>query len=380
MANKTIEANGAAPSTLHPMLDHLLDLLVRQQGSDLHIQADQAPRVRVNGKLRKVGEWVPAGRETEALARSLLSDDGSVRLAGGSEIDIAVTDKQHGRFRVHIFRQMGTIAISFRRVVTDIPTFSSLGVPEVARSLAEAQRGLILVTGPTGSGKTTTLAAMIDHINRNRECHIVTIEDPVEVVHRPDLAEISQREVGTDTADFATAMRAAMREDPDVILVGEMRDLETVSAALTAAETGHLVLSTLHTTDAVETINRIVDFYPPHQQHQVRVSLAGSLKGIVGQRLVPTVGGNSRVPAVEVLVNNGRVQQCVVEGHRADDLFEIMRQGDYYGMCTFDQSLARLAISGDIDTATAALYASKPHDLQLELARQTASAALEPLV
>src|SRR5581483_8673777 len=239
--------------------------------------------------------------------------------------------------------------------------------PEVVARLANEQRGLVLVTGPTGSGKTTTLAAMIDHINRSREVHIVTIEDPIEVLHRDNLAEISQREIGFDTRDFATAMRAAMRQDPDVILVGEMRDQETVAAALSAAETGHLVFSTLHTIDATETVNRIVDFFPPHQQNQIRVALAGALKGTICQRLVPTADGSARVAALEVMVVNGRVQQCIVDPQRTGDIHEIVADGEYYGMQTFDQALVRLYEEGKIDLRGAMMTASNPHDLKVML-------------
>ncbi len=236
--------------------------------------------------------------------------------------------------------------------------------------LAEEMRGLVLVTGPTGSGKTTTLAAMVDHINHLRSCHIVTIEDPVEYLHTDDLAAIDQREIGFDTESFGSAMRVVLRQDPDVILVGEMRDQETVAAALTAAETGHLVFSTLHTINATETINRIVDFFPPHQQSQTRVSLAGSLKGIICQRLIPTADGKSRVPALELLVVNGRIQQAIVDPLLTSDIEGIVADGEYYGMLTFDQSLVTLIADGTIDLAEAMATASNPHDLKVMLERK----------
>jgi len=223
----------------------------------------------------------------------------------------------------------------------------------------------VLVTGPTGSGKTTTLAAMIDWINHDREVHIMTIEDPIEVLHRDELASINQREIGVDTRDFGAAMRSAMRQDPDVILVGEMRDEETVSAALRAADTGHLVLSTLHTTDAPETINRIVDFFPPHQHGQVRATLAGSLKGTICQRLVPTSNGDARVAVLEVMVVNGRIQQCILDPLQTGDIQAIIADGEYYGMQTFDQHLAKLYERGVIDWAGAVGVASNPHDLRI---------------
>jgi twitching motility protein PilT len=257
-----------------------------------------------------------------------------------------------------------------RRVRPSSASFEELGLPEVIRQLADEPRGLVLATGPTGSGKTTTLAAMVDHINHTRECHIVTIEDPLEVLHSDDLASINQREVGFDVVDFARAVRSAMRQDPDVILVGEMRDTETVSAALSAAETGHLVLSTLHTIDATETVGRIVDFFPPYQQGQVRVVLAGTLRGTICQRLVRRADGTGRVPALEVMVVNGRIQECIVDPLRTSEIKDIVAEGDYYGMQTFDQSLAELIEAGTIDLGSAMAVASNPHDLRVVLQRR----------
>jgi twitching motility protein PilT len=260
--------------------------------------------------------------------------------------------------------------MAMRLVRANAATVSDLGLPETITRLAEEHRGLVLVTGPTGSGKTTTLAAMVDHINHTRACHVVTIEDPVEFYHADDLATIDQREVGFDTDSFSSAMRVVLRQDPDVILVGEMRDLETVSAALTAAETGHLVLSTLHTINATETINRIVDFFPPHQQNQIRVSLAGSIRGIICQRLVPTADGKGRVPALELLVSNGRIQQAIVDSIQTSDIEAIIADGEYYGMMTFDQSLAGLVAEGVINVPEAMNSATNPHDLKVLLERR----------
>jgi twitching motility protein PilT len=249
-------------------------------------------------------------------------------------------------------------------------TVAELGLPEAVTRLSEEMRGLVLVTGPTGSGKTTSLAAMVDHINHTRMCHIVTIEDPVEYLHNDDQAAIDQREIGFDTDSFAAAMRVVLRQDPDVILVGEMRDMETVSAALTAAETGHLVFSTLHTINATETINRIVDFFPPHQQSQTRVSLSGSLKGIICQRLIPTADNQSRVPVLEILVMNGRIQQAILDPLQTGDIEGIVAEGEYYGMTTFDQSLASLIQAGTIELAEAMATATNPHDLKVLLERR----------
>jgi len=352
----------------HEWLDRLLRVVAETDGSDLHIKVGSPPRIRVHGDLRKMeGEPSTTPDETAAMAAAIMQPEVAEQFMVRHEADFAYSVPGIGRFRTNVFRQRGSVAMVFRRVRSQVPTVEELGLPEVVTRLSNEQRGLILVTGPTGSGKTTTLAAMIGHINRTRECHIVTIEDPIEIVHRDDLAEISQREIGFDTHDFASAMRSAMRQDPDVILVGEMRDQETVYAALTAAETGHLVLSTLHTIDSAETINRIVDFFPPYQQNQVRVALAGALKGTICQRLVATVDGQGRVPALEVMVANGRIQQCIVDPGRGGDIKEIIADGEYYGMQTFDQSLSRLYEQGRIDLRGALVAASSPHDLKVML-------------
>ncbi|MEI7656277.1 MAG: PilT/PilU family type 4a pilus ATPase, partial [Actinomycetes bacterium] len=246
---------------------------------------------------------------------------------------------------------------------------TSLGVPDAVSALALEPRGLVLVTGPTGSGKTTTMAGMIDHINENREVHVMTIEDPIEVIHHDKKAMINQREVRVDTDDFSTAMRAAMRQDPDVIFVGEMRDIETVTAALTAAETGHLVLSTLHTTDATETVNRIIDFFPPHEQAQIRLSLAASLRGIVCQRLVPRADGEGRCVAMEICVNTGRVAEALANPEKTADIEQLVKDGSFYGMQSFDQSLISLFRDGVITLDAALVASTDPHDLTVELRR-----------
>ena len=352
----------------HPRLDALLRAMEGLDASDLHIKVGSPPRIRIHGTLRKVeGEESLTPDVTTEMAAGIMRDDIAEQFARRNEADFAYAIPGVGRFRVNVFRQRGSVAMVFRRVQTSAARFDQLGLPEVVGRLASEHRGLVLVTGPTGSGKTTTLAAMIDHINRTREVHIVTIEDPIEVLHQDQLAQINQREIGFDTNDFASAMRAAMRQDPDVILVGEMRDQETVAAALSAAETGHLVFSTLHTIDATETVNRIVDFFPPHQQNQIRVALAGALKGTICQRLVPTVDGKGRVPALEVMVVTGRIQQCIVDPQRTGDIHEIVADGEYYGMQTFDQSLVKLYEAGSIDLRAAMMTATAPHDLKVML-------------
>jgi twitching motility protein PilT len=241
-----------------------------------------------------------------------------------------------------------------------------MGLPEVIRQLADEQRGLVLVTGPTGSGKTTTLAAMIEHLNHTRQSHIVTIEDPIEVLFRDDVASINQREVGTDTESFLSALRAALRQDPDVILIGEMRDTETVRTSLQAAETGHLVLSTLHTVDATETVNRVVDFFPPEQQGQIRLTLAGALKGIICQRLVSARDGGM-VPCHEILMNTGRVAERISDSDKTAEIHEVIAEGGYYGMCTFDQSLLQLVKDERVTVEAALSASSNPHDFTLQL-------------
>jgi twitching motility protein PilT len=353
----------------HPQLDGLLSALAAHDGSDLHIKGDAVPRIRVDGDLRRLQADPLTPDLLSEMAAAIMRPDTADTFERRNEADFAYSTEA-GRFRVNAFRQRGTVAMIFRRVRSSAATFDDLGLPVVLARLANEPRGLVLVTGPTGSGKTTTLAAMIDHINANREVHVVTIEDPIEVLHNDKMASIEQREIGVDTADFGSAMRAAMRQDPDVILVGEMRDEETVAAALSAAETGHLVLSTLHTIDATETVNRIVDFFPPHKQKQIRIALAGSLKGIVCQRLVPRADKTGRVAALEVLVANGRIAQCIAEPHLGGDINEIIADGEYYGMQTFDQHLIKLVEQGVVDMEGASLGATNLHDLRVALNRK----------
>ncbi|MHB1487170.1 MAG: type IV pilus twitching motility protein PilT [Acidimicrobiales bacterium] len=355
----------------HERLDACLAKLAKLGGSDLHVKVGSPPRVRVDGTLSVLDDEEPlTPADTTSMADAVMRPEIAEHFAQHNEADLAYAVPGLGRFRVNVFRQRGSVAMVLRRVVMSAARFEELGLPPVVAKLSDEQRGLVLVTGPTGSGKTTTLAAMVDHINRNRSCNIVTIEDPIEVLHKDQRASISQREIGFDTNSFATAMRAAMRQDPDVILVGEMRDIETVSAALSAAETGHLVLSTLHTIDATETVNRIVDFFPPYQQHQVRVALAGSLRGTLCQRLVPRSDGMGRAVAMEAMVTNGRIQQCILDPALTENIREIITDGDYYGMQTFDQSLFTLYEKGAIDMREAMMAASNPHDLKVMLQKK----------
>jgi twitching motility protein PilT len=352
-------------------LDRLLHVLAELDGSDLHIKAFAPPRMRVNGELRTVDDEPQFNaEETNALAETMMPPNILEIFRARHEADFAYTVSGLGRFRVNAFMQRSSVALAIRRVRTSASTIAELELPDVVRRLAEERRGLVLVTGPTGSGKTTTLASMIDHINHTRADHVITIEDPIEYLHTDDQAAIDQREVGFDTDSFTSAMRVVLRQDPDVILIGEMRDPETVFTALTAAETGHLVFSTLHTSTATETVNRIVDFFPPHQQGQIRVSLAGALKGTICQRLVARSDGAGRVPAVEVMVVNGRIQQAILDPIQTSDIDQIMIEGQYYGMQSFDQALADLLEREVIDLREAMSTASNPHDLKVMLERK----------
>lgn len=349
-------------------LDALLRQLDAQDGSDLHLKVGSPPHIRVNGDLQAMpGEEPLHAADTKVAAQAIMEPATWETFADLREADFAYSAAGLGRFRVNAFYQRGSIGLAFRRVRYGASSFESLGLPESVRVLANEQRGLVLVTGPTGSGKTTTLAAMIDHINRTRKCHIMTIEDPIEILNTDALSLVNQREVGFDTQSFGRALRAAMREDPDVILVGEMRDLETVETALSAAETGHLVLSTLHTIDSVETINRIVDFFPPNQQHQARTSLSGSLKGTICQRLVQATGNLGRVPVLEIMIVNGRIQQFITEPDKTKDIAQVISEGDSYGMQTFDQALVNLLVEEKIELRAAMAAASNPHDLRVAL-------------
>ncbi|MBA2365722.1 MAG: PilT/PilU family type 4a pilus ATPase [Actinobacteria bacterium] len=351
------------------MRDYLRQLVDRK-GSDLHVKAGGPPYVRESGRLTRTHFPALSAGDCERTAMELMSDEQARFFKERGEVDFAFSERGLGRFRINVFSQRGSTSIAIRRVLPGSPTFETLGLPPVVKSLANEQRGLVLVTGPTSSGKTTTTAALINHINGTRSCHILTIEDPIEILHPDRQAIVNQREIGHDTLDFASAMRVAMRQDPDVIFVGEIRDPETVTAALQAAETGHLVISTLHTTDVSETINRVIDFFPPHQHKQVRVSLAASLRGIVSQRLVARADGRGLVPAVEVMVANGRIRDLVLNSDQTHLIHDIVAESGFYGMQTFDQALLNLYRSGlvALDDATAA--ATSSHDFQIALKQE----------
>jgi twitching motility protein PilT len=350
-------------------LNELLRHTVEQRGSDLHIKVGSQPHVRIDGHLMPMPFDRIGPADAERMAFQIMPKDRADEFVDSSEADFALSLPGLGRFRVNVFRQRGSVGLVFRRVLPGIPSFETLGLPSVVRRLAEEHRGLVLVTGPTGSGKTTTIAAMIDHINDTKAVNVVTIEDPIEVLHVDKRSIINQREIGTDTRDYSMAMKRVLRQDPDVIFIGEMRDPETVWAALAAAETGHLVMSTLHTTNAVETVNRIVDFFPPHQQKQVRLTLASSLKGVISQRLLERADGKGRVPSVEVMVMTGRIFDRIVDPNAGsgESIEEIISDGEYYGMQTFDQSVFNLFKNGMVDLRSAMAAASNPHDFRIAL-------------
>jgi twitching motility protein PilT len=352
-------------------LQQALRTVVEQDGSDLHLKVPSPPLMRLQGDLVSIGTEPLAPADTERVLREMLTaNDRLSEFAREGEIDFSYTVAGLARFRVNAFRQRGSISIACRLVPFSIRSVDELNLPEVISRLANEHRGIILVTGTTGSGKSTTLAAMIDQMNRTTSRNIVTIEDPIEFLHRDQKSIIHQREIGFDTGSFAKALRRVLRQDPDVILIGEMRDEETVHTALSAAETGHLVLSTLHTIDAVETVNRIVDFFPPHQHQQVRAMLAGTLKGVISQRLVPTIDHSGRVAACEVLTMTGRVRDMIMDPHETGKLGEVIGEGGYYGMTTFDQSLFHHFTEGAISMEQALEASTHPHDFKLLVASE----------
>lgn len=350
-------------------IDDILNKAVELKASDVHLKVGLPPVFRRYGALVPVREYAKLSNDDIAvMAEAIMNPYQKAKFETTNEIDLAYSLEEIGRFRVNCFRQRGNYGLVFRTVPTNPPKLDDLNLPEVIKRISLEQKGLILVTGTTGSGKSTTLAAMVNHINTNRNCHILTIEDPIEFLHRDRKSIINQREVGSDTNSFALALRAALRQDPDVILVGEMRDKETIDIALTAAETGHLVFSTLHTLDAVETIMRIVTVYPPHQHLQVRLQLAGVLKAVVSQRLLPKQDTKGMVPACEVLVSTARIRECIVDEHRTEEIPDAIAQGTVnYGMQTFDQSLMHLVKSELVSYHEALRHSTNPNDFALRM-------------
>jgi len=348
-------------------LQAALRRVIETEGSDLHLKVPSRPLIRTHGILEPIPDSDPLSPDdTEQVFAEMLTEEMKLKeFAEENEVDFSYAVPGLARFRVNAFRQRGVISLVCRAIPHTIRTVEELNLPPVISELAMEERGIILVTGTTGSGKSTTLAAMIDEINRSHSKHVVTIEDPIEFLHRDKLSIINQREVGSDTTSFKRALRRVLRQDPDVILIGEMRDEETVSTALSAAETGHLVFSTLHTVDAPETVNRIIDFFPPHQHQQARAMLAGTLKGVISQRLVRTPDGKGRVATCEVLRMTGRVKDMIMNPEETGRLTEVIFEGEYYGMQTFDQALLKHVQAGRVSMEEALRAATHPHDFKL---------------
>ncbi len=327
--------------------------------SDLHVSADSIPMVRVHGQMKRLNLPKLSGKEVEDLIFGVMNESQKALFLEKLELDFSTKLTNNVRFRVNAFHQINGLAAAFRVIPNEIKTFEELHVPDVMRKLSMKEKGLILLTGPTGSGKSTTLAAMIDEINDKKHCHIITVEDPIEFVHSSKNSLVNQRELGHDTWSFTAALRSALREDPDVILVGEMRDLETVSLALTAAETGHLVLATLHTSSATKSIDRIIDMFPKEQQAQVRSMLSESLEAVCAQRLMPKKGGNGRVPAIEIMVANSAIRNLIRE-EKTYQIPSVIQAGTKEGMQSLDQSLYNLVMNGLLDRSVAEKSADNP--------------------
>ena len=348
-------------------ITELLRHAVEVGASDLHLKAGNVPFVRVDGELSPTEFESMTAADTEAASLALMPEHKRRAFEETSEADFGYTLGGVGRFRVNVFRQRSMVGLAIRRVRSEVPTVAELMLPPVIAELSDSSRGLVLVTGPTGTGKTTTIASMVGHINRTRRAHIVTIEDPIEVVHHDERSIIQQREVGLDTDSYAAALRHVVRQDPDVIFVGEIRDPESALSAIQAAETGHLVISTMHTIDSTETINRLLDLFPAQQQREVRTSFAGALRGIVSQRLVKRSDGKGRVPVVEVLVSTGRVYDRIIDPDATIELHDIIAEGGFYGMQTFDRALVGLVEGGLVTEEDARFVSTSPHDFVLAL-------------
>lgn len=351
-------------------IDELLKIAIESDASDLHMKPGNFPILRINGILKPLTSFPRlTPQETKSLADQIMSGSQKSILEGDLDLDLAYSFPGFGRFRANVFRQRGTLAIAMRIIPLEPKSIKELLLPEALEMIALEQRGLVICTGTTGSGKTTTLAALVDHINTHRIENIVTIEDPIEYLHRDKKSTISQREVGVDVQSFARGLRAALREDPDVILVGEMRDKDTIETALTAAETGHLVLSTLHTLDAPETVNRVISVFPPHSQKQVRFQLSSILKAVVSMRLIPRMGGEGRVPAVEIMINTPYIQECVNNREKTHLIRDAIEAGvSQYGMQSFDQSIYQLYKNKYISFEQGLRYSSSPNNFKLRVA------------
>jgi len=344
-------------------IDELLERMVAEGASDLHVTTGSEPAIRVNGRLQRLDHVARlSADDSQRLLYRILSTEQQKQLEIKRQIDLSYSIPGLARFRVNVYFQRESLGAAFRLVPAELKTLDDLGLPQQLHELAKKPRGLVLVTGPTGSGKSTTLAAVIDEINRNRHDHIMTIEDPIEFLHRHKNCIVNQREIGPDAISFAEALRGALRQDPDVILLGEMRDLETIATALTAAETGHLVFATLHTQDAPSTVDRLIDVFPAAQQEQIRVQIASTLQAIVTQTLVPTIDGAGRVPAVEILFPDDAVRNLIRQA-KVEQIYSIMQTGTQRGMQTLEQALVDLVVRGKISQETAIARSSRPDQL-----------------
>ena len=349
-------------------IDRLFDDLLARKGSDLHLGVGYPPLVRERGELVPIREAPLENAELEDLLFEIATPAQKKQITEDLDLDFAYSYENKARFRANYFYKSTGIGAVFRTIPVKVLSLAELGTPDVVMKLAERRSGLVLVTGPTGSGKSTTLAAMIQHINQNRRANVITIEDPIEFLHRDVNSHINQREVGTDTSNFGQALRRVLRQDPDVILIGEIRDLETLDTALKAADTGHLVFSTLHTMDATQTINRVLSFYPPHQAGEVRFSLASALSAVVSLRLVPRADMAGRIPACEILINTAAVRDNIRDMEKALNIPELIKEGTVqYGMQSFDQSLMQLFSSGAISYESAMFYATSPAEFALRV-------------
>lgn len=342
-----------------PTIEEMLKVAKEAGASDVHLTVGVPPKMRVNGKLITMNYDRLLPPDTKALLDEIMNEQQKARFEENGEYDMSFSIPNQGRYRANAYKQRGSVALALRLVGTHVPSAESLGLPPSVIDLYQRKRGLVLVTGPTGSGKSTTLAAIIDKINNNRECHVITLEDPIEYLHQHRLSMVNQREIGLDSQNYATALRAALREDPDVILVGEMRDFETISVAITAAETGHLVLSTLHTIGAASTVDRVIDVFPPHQQQQVRVQFANVLEAVVSQQLIPRADGSGRVAAFEVLHANHAVRNLIREA-KSHQLMSIMQTNRKMGMIAMDEAITQLYSAGTITKDMAIQFAQDP--------------------
>jgi len=348
-------------------LRQLLEEMVKMDASDLHITVGSAPVCRVDGKLVRMQYDVLTPEDTKKLAYSIMNEKQRLKFETSSELDLSFGIEQMSRFRCNVFMQRGNVAVALRQIPYKIRTFEELGLPKVVADMAKLPRGLVLVTGPTGSGKSTTLAAIIDKVNRERQCHIITVEDPIEYLHRHQQSIINQREVFSDTQSFASALKYALREDPDVVLIGEMRDLETIEAALNIAETGHLAFATLHTNSTAESINRIIDVFPTNQQEQIRISLSFSLQAVISQCLIPRVGGG-RAMTLEIMACTPAIR-ALIRDDKVHQIYSMLQSGQKYGMRTMNQSLAELYNAGKITIGDAMSFSSNIQELNEMLSR-----------